>query len=127
MTVLKIIRFYTARLTFPALRHFVQTFAFLIVPLSSILTVWILAFHFLLECLFEWETLFPETWPFPQTSHFLDISTTSYFCDFRYHTGRIISQQYAHIQVLFFKIAIYFSCVIIYYTIYDCLNKGVYR
>lgn len=37
-----------------------------------------LAFHFLLVCLFEWDTLFPETWPLPQISHFLDIYRTSF-------------------------------------------------
>ena len=66
-----------ALVTLPDLRQRVQTFAFLTLPSSSILTVWIFAFHFLLVCLFEWDTLFPETCPFPQISHFLDIWCTS--------------------------------------------------
>lgn len=63
-----------ARVTFPERMHLVHTFALLILPSSLILTVWILAFHFLFECLLEWETLLPETCPLPQISHFLDMS-----------------------------------------------------
>ncbi len=67
-----------ARFTLFDLIHFVHTLAFLTVPFSSaILTVWILAFHFLFVCLLEWETAFPETCPLPQISHFLDIYRTS--------------------------------------------------
>ena len=43
----------TARLTLPDLRQLVHTDAFLTLPLSLILTVWILAFHFLLVWIFE--------------------------------------------------------------------------
>ena len=67
-----------ARFTLFDLRHFVQTLALLTVPFSSaILTVWILAFHFLFVCLLEWDTAFPDTCPLPQISHFLDIYRTS--------------------------------------------------
>lgn len=51
----------------------VQTFFLTTVPFSSTLTLWMLAFHFLLVCLLEWETLLPDTWPLPQISHFLDM------------------------------------------------------
>lgn len=57
--------------------HLVQTFALLTVPLSMIRTDWIFAFHFLLLCLLEWLTWLPDTCPFPQISHFLDIYYTS--------------------------------------------------
>ena len=67
-----------ARLILLDLMHLVHTLALLTVPLSLILTVWMFAFHFLLVCLFEWDTLFPETCPFPQISHFLDIYRTSF-------------------------------------------------
>ena len=43
----------TARLTLPDLRQLVHTDAFLTLPLSLILTVWILAFHFLLVWILE--------------------------------------------------------------------------
>jgi hypothetical protein len=67
-----------ALVTLPERMHLVQTFALLTVPLSLTLTVWIFAFHFLLVCLFEWDTLLPETWPLPQTEHLLDIMRTSF-------------------------------------------------
>lgn len=65
---------YTALVILLDLMHLVQTLALLTLPFSTILTVWIFAFHFLLLCLLEWLTWLPETCPFPQTSHFLDIS-----------------------------------------------------
>ena len=67
-----------ARLILLDLMHLVHTLALLTVPLSLILTDWIFAFHFLLVCLLEWETVLPETCPFPHTSHFLDIYRTSF-------------------------------------------------
>ena len=68
-----------ARFTLLDLMHLVHTFALLTVPFSSAtLTVWILAFHFLLVCLLEWDTAFPDTCPLPQISHFLDIYRTSF-------------------------------------------------
>ena len=66
-----------ARLTFPERIHLVHTFFLLTVPFSLVFTVCIFAFHFLLVCLLEWETLFPEVCPFPHTEHFLDILFTS--------------------------------------------------
>ncbi len=43
----------TARFTLPDLRQLVHTEAFLTLPLSLILTVWILAFHFLFVWMLE--------------------------------------------------------------------------
>jgi hypothetical protein len=53
--------------------HLVHTFMRLTPPFSRTLTVWMFAFHFLLVCLVEWDTVLPEIWPFPQIEHFLDI------------------------------------------------------
>jgi hypothetical protein len=64
---------YRALVTLPERMQLVQTFFLTTVPFSSTLTLWMLAFHFLLVCLLEWETLLPDTWPLPQISHFLDI------------------------------------------------------
>ena len=50
---LKICSYQTARLTLPDLRQLVHTEAFLTLPLSLILTVWILAFHFLFVWMLE--------------------------------------------------------------------------
>lgn len=55
------------------LMHLVHALILLGEPFSSTLIVWIFTFHFLLVCLLEWLTLFPETWPLPQISHFFDI------------------------------------------------------
>ena len=49
----KICFYQTARLTLPDLRQLVHTDAFLTLPLSLILTVWMLAFHFLLVWILE--------------------------------------------------------------------------
>jgi hypothetical protein len=50
---LKICFYQTARFTLPDLRQLVHTEAFLTLPLSLILTVWILAFHFLFVWMLE--------------------------------------------------------------------------
>jgi len=51
---------YMARVTFPDLRQAVQTFSRFTEPFSLTRTDWMFAFHFLLVCRLEWDTLLPE-------------------------------------------------------------------
>lgn len=45
------------------------------VPFTTALTLLILGFHVLLVFLWEWDTLLPNTTPFPQTLHFAMTAT----------------------------------------------------
>ena len=119
-----------ARFTLLDLMHLVHTFALLTVPFSSAtLTVWMLAFHFLLVWRLEWDTVLPETWPLPQISHFLDIFCTSflhpgdvYFVSWackqegtgnRYiSNSNIISQQIPDVKYFFQKVHIFFFGIV---------------
>src|SRR5215203_4037888 len=55
-----------ARGTFPALRHRVQTFTFVILPSTSVRTTWRFGFHVRRVRLFACETLLPKATPLSQ-------------------------------------------------------------
>src|SRR6185503_16894022 len=55
-----------ARGTFPALRHRVQTFTFVILPSTSVRTTWRFGFHVRRVRLFACDTLLPKATPLSQ-------------------------------------------------------------
>ena len=61
---------YIALPAFNVLKQLVQMCIFLDVPLTTVLTGLTLAFHVLLDLLWEWLTLIPKVTPLPQISHF---------------------------------------------------------
>lgn len=66
-------------ITFPALRHEVQTLIRFGVPLTNARTVCRLGFHRRLVKLWAWETLFPKVGFLPQISQALAISILDFF------------------------------------------------
>lgn len=68
-------RYYKALSTYPDFRHFAQTLILLLEPLTTALTLLRFGLHDLRLVLFEKDTLFPNLFPFPHTSHTLAIKT----------------------------------------------------
>lgn len=66
---------YNALSTYPDLKHLVHTLILFVEPFTTALTLLMLGDQLLEVFLFEKVTLFPNTFPFAQISHTLDMKT----------------------------------------------------